>query len=143
PIKEVLSFRENEAVDFQAFRAALRMTIEERIKALPEANAEQIADSVYRDVLEPQIIALERKTAKAADLLSKRAMATFAIGSIVTTVDLLAFTPLVAPGIVIAAGGTLANYLEWLKDRKEIELSDLHFLWRLDEEAAARHLDRA
>jgi len=139
PINELLSFRAHEAAEFHAFRAALRMAIEERLKALPDANAEKVAESVYEDVLEPALISLDRKTSKAVDLLAKRSIATLAVGSVVTTVGLLAFAPIVVPGIVIAAGGTLANYLEWVKDRKEVELSDLHFLWQLTEKAAARH----
>lgn len=109
PIKEILSLREHEAAKFHAFRNAIRVAITERLKALPNADAYQVAESVYEDVIEPALVALDRKVNKAANLFGKSLLTTVAVGSVVATVGLLAFAPIVAPGIVIAAGGTLAH----------------------------------
>lgn len=136
PIKEVLNFRKHEAADFQAFRSALRTAIDERIHALPGVDAESVADSVYEDVLDPVLTCLDRKANKAAELLAKRSSASAAVGTVLTTVGLLAFAPIAAPGVVMGTTGLLASYNEWLKDRREIELSDLYFLWRLTNEDA-------
>jgi hypothetical protein len=140
PIKEVLNFRKHEAADFHAFRSALRTAIRERIYALPGADAEQVANSVYEDVLEPMLINLDRKAKKAVDLLGKMSIGSAALGAALTTVGLLTLAPVAIAGVTIGAGGLLTSYHGWLKDRREIELADLHFLWQLNNKAA-RHAE--
>lgn len=141
PVKELLAVREHEASDFQAFRAALRSAIEVRIRALPQADSEQVAKSVIDDVIEPALIDLDRKLMRASDALLKRSAAAIGIGTVLTTVGLLAFAPLVAPGIIVGAGGLLANFNDYLKDCKEVKLSDMHFLWHLSERSVS-HVGR-
>lgn len=131
PIKEILAVRDHEATQFQAFQVALRASIQARIDSLGSVDAARIADSVVDDVLEPAIIELDRKVSRAGELLAQRSGVAIAIGTVVTTVGLLAFAPLAAPGIVIAAGGVLASANDFLKDKKDVKLSDMHFLWRL------------
>jgi hypothetical protein len=136
PLKELMALRRDELGEFQAFQAAIRKAVEERLKATPAENAYQVAQSVYDDVIEPALIDMERKIDKAAEIFVKRSVAAVTVGTIMTTVGLLAFPPIAAPGIVIGTSAFLANYHELLKDKREVELSDLHFLWRLSSRAA-------
>ena len=141
PISEILKIRNDHAAEYQAFRAALRKAIEERIKALPDKDADSIADSVYEDILEPEIIRLQRKMDAAVAIAGKRSLATAFVGATVTTVGLTSFAPIAATGIAISATAGLAAYLDWLKDKKEVQMSDLHFLMKLDR-AAVAHTQR-
>lgn len=136
---DLLALRQIDGDEYQVFRGALRKTIEERIKALPGEDAESVAESVVDDVLRPAVAGLERKMRRSSDLLRRRSAAALVTGGAITTVGLLSFAPLTVPGLVLGVGGLLANYGDVLKDRREVELSDLHFLWRVSDRAAGLH----
>jgi len=130
--RDLLSLRHDEPAEFDAFRGALVKTIEERIRALPHENAAQVGQSVVDDVLTPAIAGLELRMQRSARLLGARSAAAVTAGGLLTTIGLLAFAPLAVPGLVLASGGLVANYADFLKDRRDVDLSDLHFLWRAD-----------
>ncbi|WP_329788688.1 hypothetical protein V1227_29865 [Lentzea sp. DG1S-22] len=129
--KELLAVREHEAADFQAFQIAIRKAIKVRIDSIPDADAEQVASDVIDDVIEPALIELNRKMSRAVEVLERRSLLAIGVSVTLTTVGLLAFAPLVGPGIIVGAGGLIANYNDFLKDKKEVKLSDMHFLWRI------------
>lgn len=137
-LRELMAIRRDHLGEFHAFQAAIRKAIEERLKATPAENSYRIAQSVYDDVLEPALNDMERRLQKAAEIFMKKSAAAVTVGTIMATVGLLTFAPIAAPGMVIAAGGLLASYNELLKDKREVQLSDLHFLWKLSARAA-RH----
>lgn len=132
-VEQLLVLRRDEPEEFEIFRGALTRTIEERLKALPSEDAKRVGDSVIHDVLTPAVAALELRMKRSARLLGARSAVVVATGGVLTTVGLLTFAPLVVPGLVLASGGLVANYADFLKDRREIDLADLHFLWRADE----------
>lgn len=138
PLKELMALRRNELGEFQAFQAAVRKAIEERVKAISAEDSYRIAQSVYDDVLEPALIDMERKMEKATEVFAKKSAATVTVGTVMATVGLLAFAPIAVPGIVLGAGGLLVNYRELLKDKREVQVADLHFLWKLSARAT-RH----
>ena len=138
PVAELLAVRHHEAADFQAFRKALQRAITERLSAISSGDtAESVADSVYEDIIEPALITLDRKVDHAAKIFAKKSVVAASVGTVATTVGLLAFPPITAAGLAVLVGGMLVNYNELLKERKEVELSDLYFLWRLTDKAAA------
>ena len=135
-VKELLAIRSHEAADFQAFRSALKSAIKTRVDSMSEDDSGRMAQSVIDDVLEPALIDMDRKLIRAGEALAKRSAAVVVVGSVLTTVGLLAFAPLVAPGIIVGAGGLVTNINDYLKDRKEVKLSDMYFLWRLSDRFA-------
>lgn len=137
--KEILAFREHEASDFQAFRVALKKSISEKAKSYPDASDDEVSEAVVDEIIEPALIDIDRKLMKASDVLQKRSAAALVVGTALTTVGLLAFAPLVAPGVVVGMGGILANVNDYLKDRKEVRLSDMYFLWHLSNKALRSH----
>jgi hypothetical protein len=124
--------RRDEASEFEVFRGALVKTIEERIKALPDEHADRVGRSVVEDVLNPAMVALDQKLKRSARLLGERSAVSVAAGGILTTVGLLAFAPLTVPGLILATGGVVASSVDFLKNRRDINIADLHFLWRAD-----------
>lgn len=128
--RDLLTLREDQADEFEVFRGALTKTIEERIKALPAENVSELGKAVLDDVLRPALAGMELRMSKSARLLRNRSAAVLASSGLVTTIGLLAFAPLTVPGLVLAAGGLVASYNDYLKDRREVDLSDLHILWR-------------
>ena len=71
--------------------------------------------------------ALELRMKRSARLLGARSAVAIAAGGVLTTVGLLAFAPLTVPGLILASGGLVANYADFLKDRRDVDLADLHF----------------
>lgn len=61
PLKEILSMRDHDAAEFQAFRSALRIAIEARCRTSDSEDAERIAVSIFEDVLEPALISIDRR----------------------------------------------------------------------------------
>ncbi len=131
PLEDLMKIRREEQSEFQAFQVALRMAIEERLKALPGADPLTIGESVYDDILNPALISMERRLQKSTEVFAKRSAVAIVVGTVMTTVGLLALAPVVAPGIAIGVGGLVANYHELLKDKRDVQISDLHFLWTL------------
>ncbi len=131
--EQLLIIRREEPDEFDVFRGALLRSIEERIKALPGERAERVGESVVDDVLNPAIAALQLRMTKSARLLGVRSAAAMTVGAVLTTVGLLAFAPLTVPGLVLASSGMAASYHDFLKEHRDVELADLHFLWRADQ----------
>lgn len=137
--KELLRIKEHEADEFEVFRGALKTAIELRLARLPEEDAASVADSVTHDVLNPALRNLGRRLALSRRLLGSRSGATVVAGGLVTTVGLFAFAPVTVPGLVIAAGGLANGINDYLKEKRDVEMADLHFLWRVSDMAAGRH----
>jgi hypothetical protein len=131
-VEQLLALRRDDASEFEVFRGALTKTIEERVKALPDERADRVGQSVVEDVLQPAMAALDLRMRKSARLLGERSVEAVAAGGMVTTIGLLASAPLTIPGLILASGVAATGGAEFLKQRRDLELSDLHFLWRAD-----------
>jgi hypothetical protein len=140
PIKELLAMREHEATDFQAFRFALRQAIATRLESMHRVDAQQIAESVIDDVLEPALIGIDRKMNRAVELLTKRSAVSLSVGVALATVGLLTFAPIAGPGFILGAGAWAASHADYIKDQRDVKLNDMYFLWRLSERSL-RHMD--
>ncbi|MFE0022430.1 hypothetical protein [Amycolatopsis sp. NPDC059021] len=134
--REIIALRSHHAADFAAFQLAIRKAIKEKASAATGTNATKIADEIFDDLIQPALINIDRKITSATESLAKRSAVAIAIGSAVTTIGLLAFSPLVVPGIVVGAGGILTNAYDHIKSRQEIKLSDMYFLWHLSARAS-------
>ncbi|WP_157719939.1 hypothetical protein [Microlunatus sagamiharensis] len=130
PIGQLLSFRAAEREEFEIFRSALSKAIKERLANVEEPDAVGLAKEIVEDVLNPAIASLTLRSQKSARILGARSAGSLAVGGLMTTVGLMQFTPLILPGLVLATGAAVANYAEYLKDRREVDLNELHFLWR-------------
>lgn len=131
PPGDLLTLRRTEPLEFTAFRSALSSAIEKRIALMPEDPAPSVANSVVDDILIPEIAKLGRQMEKSSNALTRRSTAVVAASGIVTTIGLMSFAPLVVPGLILAAGGGVAVYNDYIKDAREVEMSDLYFLWRM------------
>ncbi|NEM05172.1 hypothetical protein [Geodermatophilus normandii] len=138
-VSDIVRLRNEARDEFEVFRRALSAAIEQRLGTLSAGDASSVAESVNRDILEPAMADLRRKVHLSRRLLGVRSEATLAAGSLVTTIGLIGYAPVVVPGLVIAAGGVVTAVSDYLKERRDAEAHDLHFLWRVSREAAGRH----
>lgn len=137
--KELLRLRDDGADEFEVFRRALKVAIGEQISAFPHDDSAQVAEAVRNDVVNPALAGISRKVTTSSRLFRSRSEASVLIGGLVTTIGLFACAPIVVPGIVLAIGGVTAGVTDFLKERREVEMSDLHFLWQVSDSAAGRH----
>lgn len=138
PASELVAIREHEGAEFEAFRVALRSAIQERIARGDAEDIDSVAAQVYEDVIAPALTTMDRKLQGARSTLLQRSSLSVGVGAALTTVGLIAFAPVVVPGLVLALGGGVASGHDFIKDRKSVQMSDLHFLWRVSEKAG-RH----
>ncbi|MFZ0160573.1 MAG: hypothetical protein WAL50_16215 [Kineosporiaceae bacterium] len=130
-VRETLRAREASYDQFEVFRASAREMLSRYINAASMTDAGEVAYEVVDREIVPSMARIENRMNRAKDLLKRRSALSLGIGVATTTVGLLAFTPLVLPGALLATGVAMSSLGEYLKDKRDIELSDMYFLWNL------------
>jgi hypothetical protein len=133
PIRDIVKLREDEWEYFERFRHALTVAIQERIDESDSST--DAADRVYLDVIEPSLMDLDRRLRSAERAFAGKVGASLAVGSLTTIVSLLIGAPLEI-GLGLAGTASLRAGDKYIEDRRQIELSDMYFLWRLERRSA-------
>lgn len=129
--QEVIAFLEDNGPEFYRFQSALRTAVFEATSRLDTKSDKEIADSIIREFIEPELMEIDTSLRNANKTFSKKLTAGFTIGSAVTTVGLMGAMPLVV-GAGLAAGATVLPQLYKLwDDRDSVKTSDMYFLWNL------------
>jgi hypothetical protein len=126
----LIALRAHEAAAFQAFQLALRKAIKEQLHAQDFESPSAAAEEVMGDIVEPAMIAIDRRVMSASELAYKTTIASAGVGLTMLTVGLVAAAPIAVPGLVIAASGLALSMRERYKAQAEIQLEDMYFLWR-------------
>jgi hypothetical protein len=133
PLAEIVRVREEEALQFDAFRKALRTAIKDRLATASDETATQLAREIADDVITPALNDISRRLDVAQTALSRKAAIHAVMGSAITTVGLLAGAPLVLTAGIGALGLALPVVDQYFDARKEVEMNDMYFLWRQEE----------
>ncbi|MGW5416840.1 hypothetical protein [Actinomadura geliboluensis] len=137
PVGDIIQLREDEHEHFSAFQTALTAAMKERLKE--GGSAEKTADAVYREVIEPALSDIRRRLGATEKSLSRKVGLGLLVGSAVTTVGSIESVPIViGAGLAAAATGIAAAH-KYFDDKKDIELSDMYFLWLLEKRYSRHH----
>ncbi|MDP9867075.1 MULTISPECIES: hypothetical protein [Streptosporangium] len=140
-VRDIISLREDEQAHFVAFRKALRTAIQEQIKQLESASPQEVARSVVREYVEPALADIQRRLKANTRVLSLKAGSSAVLSLTGTSVGLLGSLPLIIAGGVAAAGTALPHFHKYFEEKREIELSDMYFLWSMKKASMASHRD--
>jgi hypothetical protein len=131
---EILKIRDDEAASFEVFRSALQRAISERIKATDgDKDATDIGVEIANDVIGPALADIENRLDAALRLLGRGAAAGVVAAGTVATVGALAAVPVL--GAVAGAAIALPDLRSYLNSRKEIEISEMYYLWKFSNRA--------
>lgn len=136
---EIIKIREQEGVSFERFRNALRSAITERVKAAAAGeDSASIASEILDDVVCPALLEIEAKLDSARRMLVRGSGLALGAGAVTTTVGLLASVPLVV-GPIVSAVFAAPDFRTYLAQRREVELADMYFLWKMSSPKHGNH----
>lgn len=138
PAAELVKVRKDEAMSFERFRHSLRVAIRERLSNVQASSSAEMASSVVDDVINPALNDIQQRLGAAQDLLTRKSMVSLAVGSISTTIGLIAGIPLLLPAGAAWALLPGHHYMKYLEEKREIQLSDMYFLWRQEQAVSHR-----
>lgn len=127
---EILKLKDDNWPEFERFRSALRVAIREQIDKAGTASPEEIARSVLQEYVNPELAGIERRLATARKGLARKVGAGVTLGGATVTAGAMATIPLVLATGVAALATSLPQIYKYFEDKREVELSDLYFLWR-------------
>ena len=138
PIRELLRLRSEEFEAFERFRAALAEAIRAQLGDKGE-DPEIVAGRIEQELLMPALLDIDQRLRVAAESLTRKSALSLGVAAVALTVGLLAQVPLVVGAGISAAAGTIRAVNEYVSMRKGVELADMYFLWRVEEDAAPSH----
>ena len=131
PVETLVRLRGDEHESFQRFQDSLRLAIKERLSAGELSDPKKIADEIRQDLIEPGLRQIRSRLNAARNVAAKQFATAAVVGILATTIGLLAgpvAAPIVSAGISTALGVDAIN--TGIKERSDIALSDLFFLWK-------------
>lgn len=137
PVKELLKIRDDEHLSFEKFRTALRSAIKEKVASASGNGSVNIADEIADDLILPSLNEIALKLHKAQGLLTRKSALSVAVGAAATMIGAIAGIPLLLPAGIASALLPSAHYMKYLEEKRDIELSDMYFLWKLQGKAAS------
>jgi hypothetical protein len=143
-IADLIALRDDERPCFERFRARLRTAIQERLAIATSERSLELGREIVRDVIDPEVRHIEERLRLSATTLTTKAAVGVGLGAVVTTCGLIAgatagASVLAGVGAVAAAGIQAAG--KDLDERREIELSDMYFLWKAAHQLPHAHHD--
>lgn len=126
-IPQILQLRSELRDAFQQYRNSMRLALRDFEKPLTRAQAREL----FRDTVEPKLLALERKTKKEKNLIARRSVFYGIFATVVVALGLLSretYLPLVGGALAARLLDTLAEERTRSKDGPDDEL---YFLLRL------------
>jgi hypothetical protein len=131
PIRELLRIRSDEHEYFERFRSALRRAIKARID---HGDSSSIAAEVVADDVLPALNGIADRLKASERALARKAAYSITLSIVATACGALTgIVPLLAGGALAGIAGTLAAQGKFTDEKREVELSDMYFLWRADD----------
>jgi len=133
PLRDIIRLRRDEHDHFVKFQSALRAGIK---KQLSDSRADPLraAQEVQREIIEPSLSDINMRLCAAEKSLSKKISLGVGVGSTLTMIGALASTPLIIGSGLAVAATAVASAQNYIESKKDIELSDMYFLWLLERE---------
>ncbi|GGQ39109.1 hypothetical protein BKA00_003166 [Actinomadura coerulea] len=131
PLKDLIKLRESEHASFERFRRSLKTAMRERLNESESASSADIAADILDDIITPAVGDLADRLRKANRLLNKKSASSGGLGVALMTIGLTAGVPLLLPFGVVSLCSPVLHYHKFLEERRDIELSDMYFLWNL------------
>ncbi|MEV6276252.1 hypothetical protein [Nocardia sp. NPDC051832] len=137
---DLLKIRQDEADSFERFRKALRTAINEAIDDPDRFVGSSAAAAVIVDeTIVPALHDIDQRLSVAGKAMVKKSGANVTVGVALAIVGLISGIPLLLPaGIALGTGVPGVHMARYLDQKGEIELSDMYFLWKLQNTQAAR-----
>jgi hypothetical protein len=130
----LLKVRYDERPHFEKFRQSLRLAIKQRLENASSEKANEIAEEIRRDVINPALNDIELRLKAAKSAVTKKTGLSLSLGALATTCGLLTANPfLIAAGATPAVGYTIAAGQKFIEENRDITLSDMYFLWQAQE----------
>jgi hypothetical protein len=137
-LRTVLKLRLDESEAFERFRRALRKALNERVRSATKSSAQAIAQEIEEDLIRPSIDGIKSRLRSAQRALAKKAALNLSLGALATACGLLTGQLiLTTSGLGVAFGALNAEH-KYIDERRELEFSDMYFLWRV-RDTHARH----
>lgn len=135
PVKEILRFRDDNQASFEVFRAALRDAIRKQIKEQSESgdpiSAEEVANSVVAEYLNPELAKIKVQLGGAKKTLARKFGDNITVAGAAVGVGLMEHIPVVFTFTAAAAAASVADIINKRRDdQQKIENHDLYFLWK-------------
>lgn len=127
---DLLALRSAEGESFERFRAALKKAISARLASDGSADAIAIARDIETDLLRPALMDIEQRLKAAQTVLVRKAAVGLTVGALATTCGLVLGVPTLAVAGVGSAMTALQAEYKYIEERRDVELSDMYFLWR-------------
>jgi hypothetical protein len=134
PVRDIVKIREDEHESFEKFRDAITKAIQVRIEA-GDVDPSIIARKIEEELIMPATNDIANRLKVARRALERKGGTSFAVGATITTIGLISGVPLIAGAGIAAIGSSLPAAHKYLDDKGSIELSDMYFLWRLEEKS--------
>jgi hypothetical protein len=128
--KEILRLKHDNWPEFERFRSALRVAIKEQIDRAGTKSPEEIARAVLEEYVNPELADIERHLATARKGLALKIGAGVTLGGATVAAGAIATVPLVMATGVAAIATSLPQVYKHFEDRRDVEMSDLYFLWK-------------
>ncbi len=130
---DLLKIREDESDAFERFRVALRTVINEVVKKSDQSvNPSGAAVSIVEEFLIPALHDIDQRLGVARKALTRKSVANVSVGATAVVAGLIAGIPLLLPaGIALGMAVPGANLAKYLEEKGQVELSDMYFLWKL------------
>lgn len=127
-----VALREREPAHFESFRASLREAVAETLAKYPTASPEAVGEIAWHEKLKPALADLERRISVNRTTLGIRSGIALSIGSVSTAVASVVTAPWMAAmlGTAIAATMPLTQISDYLRERQQVETSNMYFLWK-------------
>ncbi|MCF6470452.1 hypothetical protein FAF44_18925 [Nonomuraea sp. MG754425] len=139
PVGDILKIRDDEYLSFEKFRSALRSAIKEKVAAVGDRSSVDIADEIADDMILPALNEIALKLNKAQQLLTRKSALSVGVGVATTLIGALGGMPLLLPaGIASILLPSGAHAIKYLEEKRDVELSDMYFLWKLQGRADVR-----
>jgi hypothetical protein len=128
---DIIKLREDEQAHFLAFRSALTVAIKEQVEKFDSASPQEVARSVTRQYIEPALANIERRLKANSRALAGKAGTSVALSLAGTSVGLVGSLPLIVAAGVAAIGTALPHVHKYFEERRDVQLADMYFLWKL------------
>ncbi|GAQ54555.1 hypothetical protein a10_04368 [Streptomyces acidiscabies] len=131
PVRDIVRMRQDEWDAFERFRNALKVSIKERVSQ--GISTLEASEEILDDVITPALNDISQRLRVTGKKLERKLGAASLFGTVGMTVGLLSGMPLVVGGAVAATITSLPALQRYFDDKGEVELSDMYFLWKLEQ----------
>lgn len=138
PVRDIIRLRKDEYEHFAKFQLALRSAIKAQLKEVGN-DPERAAAEVQTEIIEPALSDIQLRLTASQSSLAHKTSLSIGVGSVLTVIGAIESIPLIIGAGLTAAATTVAAFHTYFDKKKEVEASDMYFLWLL-EKASNRHM---